>query len=167
MSLCHAVYFCISPRERWVFPATALCSWSKYCHLVFIVLGNRKGLIPLNASSFPECMEQAKNEVLRIPFTAIFLFLCIHLPTFLQQSRTLQCNWKPCSGSAYLWHFFMMLSNRTWLYWEHQKIPGRFLVDVQHLVGCILVVLSFICPAVNDSWEKIVIWSDLECLCIT
>ena len=141
--------------------------WSKYCRLVFIVLGNRKGLVHLNASSFPECMEQGKNEVLGIPLTAIFLFLCIRLPTFLQQSHTLQRNWKPCSGSAYPWHFFVILSNEAWLYWEHQKIPGGFLGDVQHLIGCILVVLSFICPPVNDSWGKIVIWSDLECLLIT
>lgn len=169
MSLCHAVYFCISPRERWVFPSAALCScsWSKYCRLVFIVLGNRKGLIHLNASSFPECMEQGKTGVLRIPLSAIFLFLCIHLPTFLQQSHTLQCNWKPCSGSAYLWHFFVKLPNKVKLYWEHQKIPGRFLVVVQHPIRCILLVLSFMCPTVNDSWEKIVIWSDLECLLIT
>lgn len=116
------LYFCISPGGGGaVFPSTAPCSCSKYCILCVSCWGNRKGLVRLN----PKCMEQGENEVFGIPLTALVLFLCTHLSTFLQGSHT-------CSV----------------------KIPGRFLIDVQRVIGCILALLSIICPTVLLAQEK-------------
>lgn len=92
MSLYHQ-YTSAFPLERGgsflLLPHVPVPDIPQYCHIVFVVMGNRKGLVHLNASSFPECMEEGKNEVLRIPLIAIFLFLGTYLPIFLQQSDTL------------------------------------------------------------------------------
>lgn len=58
---------------------------------------------------------------------------------------------KPCPGAA---DGVSLLSDKARLYWEHQNIPPRLPGNVQHLTGCILVLLSFISWTVNDWWEK-------------
>lgn len=89
--LCQAVSLCISSPQR-IFLLLPRVSDQNIADLAFIVLG-KKLLLHLNASSFPECMEQGKNQVLWFPLS------CFSVPLYaLTHSHTVHTVQSPAQG---------------------------------------------------------------------
>lgn len=122
------------------FPSAALCFWSKYCLSCVYSLGQKTtpAVICFQLSRMHGIGQKWK--------TCVFL-------VFVSPDPFSHCidSSKPCPGAA---DGVPLLPDEAKLYWKHQNVPPRLPGDVQHLTGCILVLLSFISGTVNDWWER-------------